>query len=448
MTKCFLPLIVRARKVVLRAKLKTVTAAMLALVASGDGSFSRRGTAVGQEIDKSEPKDKKPANRPIDAANKEAEKLVRQLGSPLFSERDAAEKALRSIGARAATAVRAGMDNADLEIARRCAAIWPQLWQTEFARPNADRFADDEPVWIRFRKIAGDDPGSRALFAEMLADVRRFTLLETAEADPAKAGDVYDAELKLRVERMKEAYAEAMRNAGGRSGWIRPASGGIPSRGEHATLLFLGTYPSTAAITFREAHSSDMHPHRSVFFLPFDDPKSMNIRTNIPRAERRLFAAWLHTRTDSGPIQIGLNIAFTNKFSEVLPSARTSAANAKLDAAVRGSAVIAVGQFGGLADLPLLEKAFADNRVFYKHISGNDPDVLVSDVAIAAALQLSGQHPADFAFPFAKKQYGPDAIARFHLLGFSNGESRQAAHMKAKEWLATQPTRPSPSGKN
>src|SRR4051812_30059346 len=108
----------------------------------------------------------------------QAQKLVRQLGSSDFAQWEAAEKALTNMGARAAASVRAGRGEADPEIARRCKAIWPRLWQTEIDRPDADRLAGyTHPLWVRFRKAAGDDPGSRALFAEMVADFGRFCRL-------------------------------------------------------------------------------------------------------------------------------------------------------------------------------------------------------------------------------------------------------------------------------
>ena len=93
--------------------------------------------------------------------NPETQKLVRQLGSQAFAEREAADKALAGMGARAAAAVRTGMGDPDREIARRCVALWPRLWQAEIARPDADRLAGyTHPLWERFRKVAGDDAGN------------------------------------------------------------------------------------------------------------------------------------------------------------------------------------------------------------------------------------------------------------------------------------------------
>src|SRR5262249_29702037 len=150
-----------------------------------------------------------------------ARKLVRQLGSPSYAKRQAAEKALADMGGRAAAAVRLGIGDADLEVARRCAAVWPRLWQTETARPDAERLAGyAHPLWARFRTAAGADAGSRILFAEMVADVNRFSRLEAVETDPRKAGAAYAAELKQRAEALERGYQEAVLAAGKRSGPI------------------------------------------------------------------------------------------------------------------------------------------------------------------------------------------------------------------------------------
>jgi hypothetical protein len=411
------------------AKLKTVTCALaltvlvglagVALV-PGTGHLPAAGAAAPPS-----------AGAKPDA---EAQRLVRQLGSESFAEREAAQKALTNMGARAAAAVRARMGDADLEVARRCAAIWPRLWRTEMDRPDAGRLAGyAHPLWARFRKAAGDDPGSRTLFAEMVADFNRFTRLEAVEADPRKAVAAYAAELKQRAQAIERGYREAVAAAGKQSGLIGPRSG-IPTRSEFVTLLFLGTYPATA----RDESAGDTH--NNVF--------AYGLRTANPPALRRLFATWLGTRTDPHPIAIGMSLALYHNFPEVAPVAVAHAANDKLAPGVRAFALLAVGRFGKPSDLPVLEKAFADSRVFhttkYTFTDGKQRpvEVRVSDTAVAAALRLAGQHPADFGFTFLQmyKERGPDTLAKFYLLGFFQGEdaARQAAHKKARAWLDKQ----------
>jgi hypothetical protein len=131
--------------------------------------------------------------------------------------------------------------------------------------------------------------------------------------------------------------------------------------------------------------------------------------------------------------------------AEALPTARAHAANDKLAPTTRGFALLGVGRFGTLDDLPLVEKAFTDERVFhvanYNHPDGKlkPVEVRVSDTAVAAALHLAGQKPADFGFFPSLQMYtlpGNFAWAEHFTLGFLDDAARQAAHKKAREWLA------------
>jgi RNA polymerase sigma factor (sigma-70 family) len=406
------------------AKLKTVTCALALTVLVGLGGVALvpgggHLPAAGAATASQEGGDAK--------RDAEARKLVRQLGSPSFALRQAAEKALAGLGARAAGAVRAGMGDANPEVARRCATVWPRLWQTELARPDAERLAGyTHPLWARFRKAAGDDPGSRTLFAEMVADFNRFRRLEAAEADPEKALAAYTAELKQQDEaverRRQKAMAATPPETGFYSGFFIPKRG-YPTRTETVTALFLGTYPATAR------HVSHV-----------------GLYTASPPALRRLFAAWLATRTDSEPIANGLVNALLFTFPELLPVARAQAANDKLAPRARGFALLAVACYGSSADLPMLEKAFADSRVYAGGRAEQRPvEVQVSDAAVAAALWLTGKEPADFGFTLLEKYKwrGPHARAMaaqsvYGIIGFFQGDdtARQAAHKRAREWLA------------
>jgi RNA polymerase sigma factor (sigma-70 family) len=403
------------------AKLKAVTCALaLAVLVGlggvallpGGGQLPAAGAAAPQEAGAAKP-------------DVEAQTLVRQLGDPGFAKRQAADKALTDLGARAAAAVRAGMGDADLEVATRCKALWPRLWQTEVARPDADRLAGyAHPLWARFRKAAGDDPDSRTLFAEMVADLKRFSRLEAVEADPEKAVAAYAAELKQRAEALERGYQEAVARAGKRSGLIAPAASAYPTRSECVTLLFLGTYPATGRDTYPMVYAPMLHAEN-------------------PPALRRLFATWLATRTHPHPIATGLSQALHHNLREVVPLALSHAANDKLDPRARGFALLVVGLYGTPADLPLLTKAFADARVFhttnYTFTDGKQRpiEVQVSDVTVASALQLYGQPAADFGFPFLEmsKKRGSNALAEYYLLGFFDGDTRRAVHRKAIQWL-------------
>src|SRR5262249_44310261 len=158
--------------------------------------------------------------------------------------------------------------------------------------------------------------------------------------------DAYAAELKARVAALNQGWREAEAAAGFtgfRTGLIRPRSG-YPTQVEFATLLFLGTFPSTAAATYRGTGTRDSPSHSMAFALWECQPPAI----------RRLFAAWLETRTDQGAIQIGLSQVVRSPLAEVLPAARKHAAREELPSGTRALALLVLGRLGGAEDLPLL----------------------------------------------------------------------------------------------
>jgi hypothetical protein len=195
-------------------------------------------------------------------------------------------------------------------------------------------------------------------------------------------------------------------------------------------------------VIYPEADDEDRVSHHNVFGLGLR-PEDREEAEVGPPTVRRLFLSWLGTRTDPKPLHWGMNLALHFHLAEVVPLARRKAADATLAPSARGFALLAVGHFGTPADLPVLEKAFADSRVFYttkdttKDGKLRPVEVQVSDTAVAAALRLAGQHPADFGFTFLErhKLRGPDTLLKYHLLGFFDEDARQAAHKKAATWL-------------
>jgi RNA polymerase sigma factor (sigma-70 family) len=362
----------------------------------------------------------------------EAEKLVKQLGAPAFADREAAEKKLLAVPAAAVNAVRAGMTSSDPEIAARSQALLPRLMSAALA-------VSDHPVWTRFKKSIGDDAATRKLFLDMIADGRRAELLDRAEANPAKANEVYAAELTKWVEAMKEGFRQAERAAQGRTGELLPKSG-VPTRGEFATLLFLGTYPATAKVTYRIVGDADRVAYHGVLGFGLNGPGDPAKSAGILLEVRRLFAAWLAVRADSGIVAHGLWLATFHDIKESIPAARAALADEKTDREARGFAALAVGHLGSKDDLPLLEKVLTDDRVFQQTQFTTAGVVMpvtcqVRDAALAAVLHLRGQDPVDYGFSMYQKRKDPDLMKKYHLVGFFDSEGRDAAHAKAKAWL-------------
>jgi RNA polymerase sigma factor (sigma-70 family) len=377
------------------------------------------------------------------------ETLVKQLGSDEFAEREAAGDKLRSLGLSAVPAVRAGMKNADPEIARRCEELLPRIFADSWA-PFVRRFqADkdgkedfDHPIWRRFKSVAGDNPQSRKIFAEMIENADRVRALQAAECEPEAAGAVYADEMARQLAERLRRVMEAIRNYGYLI--LKPPA---PHRGEFATILFLGSYPAKAAVVPKpEVETSyvedGIRSTSSVFEAPM----------------RKLFAAWAATRRTPEGICLAMRAALWVESEDCLAVARRVAADAKLPSPTRASAFPVLAQLGNRTDLALLEPLRDDAAVYGQEIGDNPgpsggpvPNlapriVQVRDMAVTMMLALHGKEPSDLAFDYGLMSPGAYVKWQYYVVagGFRNDTDRAAAHRKASAWLDAQPRADAP----
>jgi hypothetical protein len=383
-----------------------------------------------------------------------AESLVKQLGSDEFAEREAAGEKLRSLGLAAAPAVRAGMKDRDLEIARRCAELLPRIFADSWA-PFVKRFqADkegkqdfDHPIWRRFKAVAGDSRQSRKIFAEMIEDADRVKALQTAECDPEAAGAVYAEEMARQLAERERQTLEMARTL---TPILLPGLGRSPHRGEFATVLFLGSYPAKApAAPKPEVEAGYVEDGIRCTSSVFEAPM------------RKLYAGWAANRRTPEGIRLAMRVALWVESEDCLPVARRVAADAKLPSPVRASAFPVLAQFGNRKDLALLEPLRDDAAVYGQEIGDNDPDppgkvsapkpppriAQVRDMAVTMMLVLHGKEPSELGFDYGLAS--PDAYVKwqYYVLagGFRNDTDRAAAHRKAKAWLDARPKADAPT---
>jgi RNA polymerase sigma factor (sigma-70 family) len=372
-----------------------------------------------------------------------ASQLVRQLGSSSFAAREDAARRLRQMGLKALPVIRAGQRDSDREIARRCADLLPLIrdeqWKSFVERFNADRDRKgdfDHPVWLRFKKVVGDDRASRELFASMIADGHRARLLEAAEDDVPKAGDVYASEAGRIGKLAREGIPALPANVRGPRGPYREYHSPLA---EIATLLYLGTYSGSARSSPEDTEIFALL--RSDFGYPVRAASSL--RPPLPR----LFARWLDTRGKQDTIESGLRVALDLRIREVLPVARKVAADRAARPLTLGLALPLLGKFGDERDLPALAAVSDDRReCFRSRVDGKAVRTQVRDVAVAVRLLVRGQDPAKFGFPvLGTKPWRLSQDGAFELdwVGFWNDAAREATHKKALAWLnEQQATRP------
>ena len=306
------------------------------------------------------------------------------------------------------------------------------------------------------------------LFAHLIADPHRLQLLDDAEHEPDKVGELYATEAinlyKGVVDRHKRPWQDAV-------------------------VMYLGTYPATAG-RLRGRNSGDDREEKEVensiyYSLQlvdivqemrpelFDDvvrpppgiaeefiwkgsvnlgPNDSIARESLIHAQdvraaapalKRLLPAWYqfrdHTLSDGG---IQRALSHDPPIAEFLPFARKLAADLISPAKSRCHALSVVTLFGTPADLPLFEPLLADetqiDTIDYTGLNppGASPDkkgtIQARDAAGGLALLLYDEEPAEYGFPMAinsRAKPGERPNKARHSLwffGFPNGADKAA----------------------
>jgi RNA polymerase sigma factor (sigma-70 family) len=406
-----------------------------------------------------------PAPRLIDSAAK----LVEQLGSANFADREAAEKELRKLGLKAEAALKAGLKSDDPEIRARCAALLKEVRKdalTALAK-NFDPAAENpsgHPIWLRFKDIAGNTGASRELFARVIKKPEWLTRLAAATTSPEAAAEQYRGAC-VGVGRHFRSNMLVFFHI---PVWPCDAAD------EVVYLLFLGSFAGT------EKAQPEADPDKQLFTsgegrLHFAKGLELGLwgteiapgpnklydttaalPSGADRCFAKLLASWLVRRTNEATLYCGFELAVRLRAADVLSAARAIAADEKREVGERCAALRAVAQFGAPADLPLFAALYDDDTVVIlpppptKHSPGpRSRRLQVRDHAVALALLLCAQDPFEYGFAYAKDRFrltdGRPNIASYEAesFGFGNDEdARTEAHKKAKQFLDKQKQEP------
>ena len=413
------------------------------------------------------------AKKPLAAADTTPDPtaLVKQLGSEDYAEREIASMKLRKLGATAEAALKAGLKSEDLEVRTRAIRVLALIRNDLLAAlvktfdPKAEA-ESDHPVWKRYKNIAGSDPAARQLFAEIIADPRRLTILDVAETNPDNVGELYEREIERLAQKTRAELARQMQTALARQMQAGRGDGELPAHlfgpddptptpADVAVGFYLGTFPATAK-TFADPRweniavpGSSSAEHDALFHNPNRWGLDLLDVTPGRRAGastfRRLFAAWLAQRREPGSICLGLEQARLGRVVETLPTARAVAGDVKKPVRVRAAALPILGAFGEAKDEPLVV-ALLDDKNYYTETKygpeGKDAKVQLRDLALGALLVLRGKSPEDFGFP-AFPAHAPSKLREIplypHYLGFHDDTSRNVTHKLARAWLNQPP---------
>lgn len=347
--------------------------------------------------------------------------LVRSLGSPSFQAREKASKELVQLGRSAYPALLTGMNDANPEVRSRCRHLLPLFYEMEM-RYRIDAFlADPEtikehliPGLTRFRKFVGSENDGRDLFISMIrADTR---LMDTVENQPASS-----AEEKLMI-RCSQLQPRMYRNV--------PTQEALFSKGEVGQLLFLGIHPDVKLGPQAVAQINQ--------FLYRPELRGWVTEGDQAAQMKKLVLAWLERNLDDPNTGYVINnLSQTLRLKELLDLALKIATNAKALPYVRANVLSAIGRVGDKDTIARLEPIIADDTLVQQFaLNGMRGTVQVGDVALAMAVHLSGQKPADYGYEAVKQN--PNWINSYYYLGFQNDTQRNSAKKKWKDWQEAQ----------
>ncbi|UUO04427.1 hypothetical protein M4951_13595 [Blastopirellula sp. J2-11] len=289
-------------------------------------------------------------------------------------------------------------------------------------RINAFRNSRDElslPCWPQFREIVGDDAVSRRIFARMSES--EWELLDLAKNRPNEIDyAVYRRALELRL-RLYNSQSP-------------------PSMASVAALLLLTSSPNfeVTAPAFAELqYSLSSRPITQALNNP-DEAEVV----------RKLFNCWIRNSVDSP------HLSMQHRFSVLLLSIREDLQAGVLLArsmvedpgpssqAVPNNlhlaySILAIAKLGSTEDIPFLEQLF-DNDNGIVPVNQREPfESQVRDVALAAAVHLSGRNPREFSFD--RITADANYLYSYRTIGFATDVERSAAFEK---WAKFSPKSP------
>lgn len=377
-----------------------------------------------------------------------AEELVRALGSPAFADRDRATRELRKLGRLALPALVAARRDDNPEVRMRAGWLLPTA-ESDAVRVRLEAFLADEdgtgthdlPGWPQFRRVAGTDRPARELFAEAVRDPLSRALLATLGGAPADAaGGLTAAVGGLAAAGPEQASPTLIGRAVvarrlqmyGQYG-PQQARGGAadpPDLSALAALLL-----AEGLTTERSAPQTGTQFYTIGLFDQRAAGEAVGGSGRFGPAFRRLTVHWLDTRDAPNSVMNAFRLGTRLR----LPAATQARYAARvcnfpgLSWLERLSAIAALGQSRETQYLPALAKNFTDQSALPRR-GGAGEAIQVRDIALAAAVQMTGQDPAEYGFT-----HGSGVMSgRFGEWGFSgDGDEVRAKRAVAFElWRA------------
>jgi hypothetical protein len=255
------------------------------------------------------------------------------------------------------------------------------------------------------------------MFGEMLKANASF--LEDCEADPKAGRNLYN-------DRIVELYQQVY---GG--GVNRPMPASV-SAFDLATLFLVGAGEN---MEIKNSRNNVNFMMNLLWQQSFQNAARSGDQA-VPI--RKLFCTWAEKQQDANCLAQALAVVQNLGMKEGLDFAVSVMKMKNQAVFTRVQAATCVGKLGGKENIPALEALF-DDKTEVSNIKWQNNITIktqVNDVALAMAVQLSGQKHKDYGFDVLS--VNPTLLWAYNFNGFSNEEKRAAAFEKYKNAKPTE----------
>ncbi len=355
-----------------------------------------------------------------DEQDEQIAELIYRLGSSRFEEREAASRELLALGGVSRAALQAARsEHPDAEVRARARRLLPAVERADQELRLARFLAQSEgdhgvPGWNAFRDVVGNSPQSRELFAKMHR--AEPTLMMALDGPLADLSDtLLDRIFTLTNYR--------------RSGMPREQA---TAEGICALLYFTGRADFALPDNLLAQLAS----------LTLQNTMSAQATTGTySRATQSLLSWWISRAWSDNTTFSMLNIAarYDLKQSGADVARRLLGAGPKT-AHILQYALLSIARFGSMDDLTLVEPRLNDTTVCmsFSPDGKKKRELQIRDVALAAAVKLSGQKRQTFGWPAAADQ--ETSYFNPSILIFAEDTDRDAALKRWEMWKADQRT--------
>lgn len=358
-----------------------------------------------------------------------AKLLVSQLASEVFEEREDAQDELAKMGRLAFPALLEGLNaNPSPEVRFRCQSIIPKAahadLQARLATFLADvdgKFEHDMPGWNEFRKLAGSSVASRSTFVELLKEPANRSLVLGVGGSPHELG-------RLIAARRQDIYQ------------LRFPRTPTATRKEQSTTDII-------ALMFAESHVESKHVPRTIATASVYNiaglASAISGGTDQAAVYKAIVGNWIETRDDAASMYLAMNQATSLGLQKQGAAVAVKLLQMKAGITTyRIYAAFAVAKTGVKEHLPALESAFSDEAALNlggRVVNGvvERQQVQVRDMALVAALLLTGQNTEEYGFT---EQYKNQTGMQYTYSNWRLPEDkRKAAFEKWKAWREKNP---------